>query len=58
MSYRVRPLPPSMLRCEFAEVARSMSMDDLIVALRVFQLELDARQGRQKFQPQEPLRLN
>jgi hypothetical protein len=47
-----------MLRCEFAEVARTMSMDDLQTALQVFQLELDQRQGRQKFKPLEPVRLN
>ena len=47
-----------MLRCEFAEVARTMSMDDLVTALQIFENELAQRQGRQKFQPQEPLRLN
>ena len=40
-----------MLRCEFAEIAREMSLDDLATAVQVFQLELDAREGRRKFEP-------
>lgn len=58
MSYRrVQPLPPSAARCEFAEAARRMSMDDLTTALQVFQLELDQRQGREKFQLPDHVRL-
>lgn len=51
MFRRVRPLPPSALRCEFAEIAREMSLEDLATAVQVFQLELDAREGRRKFEP-------
>ena len=43
-----------MLRVEFAEIARGMSLDDLATAVQVFQLELDAREGRRKFEPVLP----
>jgi hypothetical protein len=47
-------LPPSLLRVEFAEIAKTMSLDDLQTAIQVFQLELDAREGRRKFEPVLP----
>lgn len=49
MFRRVRPPPPGMLQCEFAEIASEMSLDDLRVALDVFQAEMDRRQGREKY---------
>jgi hypothetical protein len=58
MNRRVHPLPPSLLRVEFCELARSLSLDDLQTALQVFQLELDHRQGRMKYRLPEPVRLN
>lgn len=38
-----------MLRCEFAEVAKEMTMDELRLALDVFQVEMAQRQGLEKF---------
>ena len=38
-----------MLRVEFVEVAKEMTMDELRLALDVFQAELAQRQGLEKF---------
>jgi hypothetical protein len=45
-----RTMPPGALEVEMTELASSLPLHDLEVALAVLTRELDFRSGRQKFQ--------